>query len=75
MNREPLKFTKCECCINYAKMKDEKTGKTKWQCVYNKRHSGVQCVFNEDNSYYGGTKREIIRYWLNANNGVEIKGE
>ena len=63
---EELKFTKCECCLYYAKIEEE------WEC--SRKRYGDKCIFDY-NAGMPTLGREVLKYWLNANNGIEVKNE
>ena len=58
-----LKFTKCECCPYYAKIDEE------WEC--SRKHYNAKCIFDYDNGYLE-LGCEVLKNWLNANNGFEV---
>lgn len=63
---EELRFTKCECCPYYAKIEEE------WECSRKRR--GANCIFDYEKPFLE-IGCEVLKYWLNANNGIEVKNE
>lgn len=63
---EELKFTKCECCLYYAKNNEE------WEC--SRKRYGAKCIFDY-NTGMPTLGCEVLKNWLNANNGIEVKNE
>lgn len=61
-----LKFTKCECCPYYAKIDKE------WEC--SRKRCGAKCIFDYAKPYLE-LGCEVVKNWLNANNGFEVKNE
>ena len=61
---EELKFTKCECCPYYAKIEEE------WEC--SRKRFGTKCIFDYNNGN-ADLGCDVLKYWLNANNGIEVK--
>lgn len=57
------KITKCECCPYYYKCYETK----KWKCALHK------CIFSFCDYSYFETREKVIKNWLNANNGIEVK--
>lgn len=60
-----LKFTKCECCPYYAKIEEE------WKC--SKLYINRKCIFDYNDSGTGALSYEVLKIWINANNGFEVK--
>ena len=59
-----LKFTKCECCPYYAKIDEE------WEC--SRKHYGTKCIFDYNSGNFDFSC-VVLKYWFNANNGIEVK--
>ncbi len=64
------KYTKCECCPYYAKVKDKDSNIAQWKCT--RFEIETKCVFTYCDSDHE-EKMELLKIWINANNGIEVK--